>query len=102
MFKHPNIVEYYDSFLEDKALMIVMEYAEGRRQLPACISLHGLINRPEIPFLSFYQFTAFCRLVIALTGKQALFAEVVIGSGNKSEALVTGMHPLHMSTLIII
>ena len=29
MLNHPNIIAYYDSFLEDKALMIVMEYAEG-------------------------------------------------------------------------
>lgn len=26
---HPNIVAYYDSFFENKALHIVMEYAEG-------------------------------------------------------------------------
>ncbi len=30
MLDHPNIIEYYENFLEDKALMIVMEYAEGR------------------------------------------------------------------------
>ena len=29
MLHHPNIIAYYDSFVEDKALMIVMEYAEG-------------------------------------------------------------------------
>lgn len=29
MLDHPNIVEYYENFLEDKALMIVMEYAQG-------------------------------------------------------------------------
>lgn len=29
MLQHPNIIAYYDSFVEDKALMIVMEYAEG-------------------------------------------------------------------------
>ena len=29
MLSHPNIIEYYENFLEDKALMIVMEYAEG-------------------------------------------------------------------------
>jgi len=27
--QHPHIVEYYENFLEDKALMIVMEYMEG-------------------------------------------------------------------------
>jgi NIMA (never in mitosis gene a)-related kinase len=29
MLSHPNIIAYYDSFLEDKALMIAMEYAQG-------------------------------------------------------------------------
>lgn len=29
MLNHPNIIEYYENFLEDKALMIVMEYAQG-------------------------------------------------------------------------
>lgn len=29
MLNHPNIIQYYENFLEDKALMIVMEYAEG-------------------------------------------------------------------------
>jgi len=29
MLHHPNIIRYYENFLEDTALMIVMEYAEG-------------------------------------------------------------------------
>ncbi|KAM9320673.1 serine/threonine-protein kinase Nek8 [Gastrophryne carolinensis] len=29
LLSHPNIIEYYENFLEDKALMIVMEYAPG-------------------------------------------------------------------------
>ncbi|XP_074641765.1 serine/threonine-protein kinase Nek8-like [Tubulanus polymorphus] len=29
MLSHPNIIEYYENYLEDKALMIVMEYAQG-------------------------------------------------------------------------
>ncbi|KAL4236853.1 Serine/threonine-protein kinase Nek8 [Mactra antiquata] len=29
MLSHPNIIEYYENFLEDKAMMIVMEYAPG-------------------------------------------------------------------------
>ena len=29
MLKHPNIVAYYDNFVEEKSLMIVMEYAPG-------------------------------------------------------------------------
>uniref|UniRef100_A0A8B9PJG0 Serine/threonine-protein kinase Nek8 n=1 Tax=Apteryx owenii TaxID=8824 RepID=A0A8B9PJG0_APTOW len=29
LLSHPNIIEYYENFLEDKALMIAMEYAPG-------------------------------------------------------------------------
>ena len=29
MLNHPNIIEYYDNFLNDKAMVIVMEYAAG-------------------------------------------------------------------------
>lgn len=29
MLSHPNIIKYFENFLEDKALMIVMEYAQG-------------------------------------------------------------------------
>jgi len=29
MLHHPNIIEYYENFLEDQAMMIVMEYAQG-------------------------------------------------------------------------
>ena len=37
MLKHPNIVAYYDNFMEDKSLMIAMEYAPGG-------TLHELIQ----------------------------------------------------------
>uniref|UniRef100_A0A4W5RQ35 NIMA-related kinase 8 n=1 Tax=Hucho hucho TaxID=62062 RepID=A0A4W5RQ35_9TELE len=30
LLNHPNIIEYYENFLEDKALTIAMEYAPGR------------------------------------------------------------------------
>lgn len=33
MLDHPNIIRYYENFLEDTALMIVMEYAEGKRRV---------------------------------------------------------------------
>lgn len=32
LLNHPNIIEYYENFLEDKALMIAMEYAPGMLQ----------------------------------------------------------------------
>ena len=30
ILNHPNIIKYYENFLEQAGLMIVMEYAEGR------------------------------------------------------------------------
>jgi serine/threonine protein kinase len=38
LLNHPNVIEYYENFLEDKALMIAMEYAPGRM---LCLSLEG-------------------------------------------------------------
>lgn len=29
MLKHPNIIAYFDNFVDEKSLMIVMEYAPG-------------------------------------------------------------------------
>ncbi|XP_037798859.1 serine/threonine-protein kinase Nek8-like [Penaeus monodon] len=29
MFQHPNIIEYYDNYLDNNTIMIVMEYAPG-------------------------------------------------------------------------
>lgn len=29
MLQHPNIIAYYDNFVDQKTLMIVMEYASG-------------------------------------------------------------------------
>lgn len=37
LLNHPNVIEYYENFLEDKALMIAMEYAPGG---PDSDSLH--------------------------------------------------------------
>lgn len=31
ILNHPNIIKYYENFLEQAALMIVMEYAEGEQ-----------------------------------------------------------------------
>ena len=30
MLKHPNIIAYFDNFMQDKSMMIVMEYAPGK------------------------------------------------------------------------
>ena len=37
MLRHPNIIQYYNSFLHESAMMIVMEYAAGG-------TLHDLIE----------------------------------------------------------
>lgn len=34
LLSHPNVIEYYENFLEDKALMIAMEYAPGGPRAP--------------------------------------------------------------------
>lgn len=39
LLSHPNIIEYYENFLEDKALMIAMEYAPGIYFLHSLFSL---------------------------------------------------------------
>ena len=44
LLNHPNVIEYYENFLEAKALMIAMEYAPGG---PA--SLHWLGSRGLLP-----------------------------------------------------
>jgi serine/threonine protein kinase len=33
MLDNPNIIKYYENYLEDKALMIVMEYAPGNKTM---------------------------------------------------------------------
>lgn len=33
MLDNPNIIKYYENYLEDKALMIVMEYAPGNKSM---------------------------------------------------------------------
>lgn len=49
MLSHPNIIEYYENFLEDKALMIVMEYAQGGTLLDYLQSQNGrLLEEEEI------------------------------------------------------
>ncbi|KAK6178679.1 hypothetical protein SNE40_011206 [Patella caerulea] len=49
MLNHINIIEYYENFLEDKALMIVMEYAPGGTLLDYLQSRNGkLLDEEEI------------------------------------------------------
>lgn len=49
MLKHPNIIAYIDSFFEEKALMIVMEYAQGGTMLNFIEEREGkLLDEDEI------------------------------------------------------
>ena len=42
MLDHPNIIQYYENFLEDKALMIVMEYAPGTTRNSTILFLYKI------------------------------------------------------------
>eukprot|EP00040_Diaphanoeca_grandis_P034324 m.212373 g.212373 ORF g.212373 m.212373 type:complete len:708 (-) comp33125_c0_seq1:92-2215(-) len=62
MLNHPNVVKYYDSFFEDKALMIVMEYAEGGTIFEYLQSRGGeLLAESEVMHL-------FVQIVLSLQG----------------------------------
>lgn len=39
LLSHPNVIEYYENFLEDKALMIAMEYAPGGPHAPSRLAV---------------------------------------------------------------
>lgn len=49
MLKHPNIVGYYDSFVEDKSLMIAMEYAPGGTLYEFIMERAGKLLLEEVP-----------------------------------------------------
>ena len=49
MLNHPNIIGYFESFVEEKALMIVMEYAQGGTMYNFLEERHGkLLDEEEI------------------------------------------------------
>ena len=48
MLKHPNIVAYYDSFVEDKSLMIAMEYAPGGTLYEFIMERNGKLLSEEV------------------------------------------------------
>ncbi|BFY99642.1 hypothetical protein BsWGS_02682 [Bradybaena similaris] len=47
MLHHPNIIQYFENFLEDKALMIVMEYAQGGTLLDFLQNQNGCLLEEE-------------------------------------------------------
>lgn len=48
MLNNPFIIKYYENFLEDKALMIVMEYAEGGTLFELLQSRNGQLLDEEV------------------------------------------------------
>ncbi|XP_063404093.1 serine/threonine-protein kinase Nek8-like [Mytilus trossulus] len=47
MLSHPNIIKYFENFLEDKALMIVMEYAQGGTLMDVLQQRNGILLEEE-------------------------------------------------------
>ncbi len=48
MLNHPNIIEYYENFIEDKSMMIVMEYAAGGTLFDFLEAREELLSEEEI------------------------------------------------------
>lgn len=48
MLQHPNIVGYYTSFVEDKSLMIAMEYAPGGTMYELIQERNGKLMEEEV------------------------------------------------------
>ncbi|CAG5116155.1 unnamed protein product [Candidula unifasciata] len=57
MLHHPNIIQYFENFLEDKALMIVMEYAQGGTLLDFLQNQNGCLLEEEDILKFFVQMT---------------------------------------------
>lgn len=54
MLQHPNVIEYFENFLQDKAMMIVMEYAAGGTLfefIQAKVRSKTLMDEDEVAFL---------------------------------------------------
>lgn len=48
ILKHPNIIAYFDNFVEEKSLMIVMEYAPGGTLFEFIQDRSGLLLEEEV------------------------------------------------------
>eukprot|EP00731_Ephydatia_muelleri_P018106 Em0011g146a len=48
MLKHPNIIAYFDSFMQDKSMMIVMEYAPAIHHIHSLNILHRDLKTQNI------------------------------------------------------
>ena len=50
ILKHPNIIAYFDNFVEEKSLMIVMEYAPGGTLFEFIQDRNGVLMEEEVTF----------------------------------------------------
>ena len=48
ILKHPNIIAYFDNFVEEKSLMIVMEYAPGGTLFEFIQDRSGVLMEEEV------------------------------------------------------
>ena len=48
ILKHPNIIAYFDNFVEEKSLMIVMEYAPGGTLFEFIQDRNGVLMEEEV------------------------------------------------------
>ena len=48
ILKHPNIIAYFDNFVEEKSLMIVMEYAPGGTLFEFIQDRNGVLLEEEV------------------------------------------------------
>lgn len=90
LLHHPHIIEYYENFLEDKALMIAMEYAPGRGTtggLPTSKGRGALPTKGLNPRSS----AVYPRSLLALKGRGALSVKGLNpGSNGQVETGGTG------------
>lgn len=56
MLQHPNIVAYYDNFVEEKSLMIVMEYAPGGTLCELIIERNRKLMEEEVSANNYREF----------------------------------------------
>eukprot|EP00051_Salpingoeca_urceolata_P019713 m.290903 g.290903 ORF g.290903 m.290903 type:complete len:794 (+) comp19472_c0_seq11:35-2416(+) len=79
---NPNIIAYFDSFVEEKALMIVMEFAEGGTIFEYLQSREELLDEDEVMHL-------FLQMVISL---QHVHAQNILHRDLKTQNIMLDKH----------
>ena len=73
MLKHPNIIAYFESFIEDNSIMIAMEYAPGTAPVTVIIKLTApspLLNFLPISDMHIFK-SVFCVVLVVCQLLQA-------------------------------